>query len=184
MIIPLQKIKAHEPYMFQGSLDVSELEEMNNDIRRISDVKVDGKATLVGKVYQFDLNLKGTMILPCARTLVDVKYPFSIDATENFTKVDYVASEEEEIFLVDQEVLDLEPYIKENILLEVPVRVYSDEEQLSEAEDEGEGWEMRAEDTHIEQQEITHEEDNGEDKPGDPRLASLQKFFDKDQNNE
>lgn len=96
---------------------------------------------MVGKVYQFDLNLKGTMILPCARTLVDVKYPFSIDATENFTKVDYVASEEEEIFLVDQEVLDLEPYIKENILLEVPVRVYSDEEQLSEAEDEGEGWE-------------------------------------------
>lgn len=38
------------------------------------------------------------------------------------------------------------------------------------------------EDTHIEQQEITHEEDNGEDKPVDPRLASLQKFFDKDQN--
>lgn len=36
MIIPLQKIKAHEPYMFQGSLDVSELEEMNNVIRRIS----------------------------------------------------------------------------------------------------------------------------------------------------
>ncbi len=186
MIIPLQKIKAHEPYTFHGRVDVSELEEMNNDIRQISEVDVDGKATLDGKVYRFDLNLKGKMILPCARTLVDVDYPFSFDVEENFTKVDYEASEEDEIFLVDREVLDLEPYIKENILLGVPLRVYSDEEQLSKAEDEGDGWEMKTEDAHIEEQlNVPNEEDeNEEDKPVDPRLASLKKFFDKDNNDE
>src|SRR5699024_11367472 len=104
---------------FAQEVDVSELESMNNDIRKIKPVQIDGTCYFQGEKIIFSFTMTGEMILPCARTLVDVVYPFTIKANEMFkTYSDYSDDHaEEDIHHVVGGLSDLTPYIKENILL-------------------------------------------------------------------
>ncbi|MCT2538073.1 YceD family protein [Aquibacillus koreensis] len=159
------KISGSEPYRFDDYVDVSELEDMNNDIRKIEPVLVKGYATMQGDQITFHFSIEGTMILPCARTLVDVPYPFKVDAMEVFSASPYYQEEDEsEIHPIDGEMLDLTPYIKENVLLEVPFRVFSQDKEVQEnALTEGEGWEVVSE--------------KKSDNKIDPRLKKLQSLL-------
>ncbi|WP_226037924.1 YceD family protein [Aquibacillus saliphilus] len=172
MKIPVQKLKisGSEPLDFEEDVDVSEVVEMNNDIRKIDPVHVKGNATMQGNEITFHFSIDGTMILPCARTLVDVNYPFQVDVIEVFSTSPYYNEEDDsEIHPVSGEMLDLTPYIKENVLLEVPFRVFSDDKEVQEnALTEGEGWELQTDDQN--EQKV------------DPRLQKLQSLL--DDNNE
>ncbi|WP_188205709.1 YceD family protein [Alkalibacillus aidingensis] len=183
MKIPLQKIKVNEPYKFGETVDVSDLQEMDNDIRRLETVDVSGEATVDKGLFTFRFQVSGTMILPCARTLVDVAYPFTIEAYEQFTTAQHKASEDEEIHYIDQEVLDLTPYIKENILLEVPIRVFSDETKIEDVVSHQEGFTVLDEDEYEEQEAMQHEKfEREKQKTVDPRLSSLKQYFKDDKN--
>lgn len=154
---------------FQNEVDVSELETMNNDIREINHVNVEGEYSVQGSDIIFSFRIEGKMILPCARTLVDVPYPFNIRATEIFSEDVYTENDQDqdddEIHPIDGEVIDLLPYIKENILLKAPYRVYAKETNSGESmvPEKGKGWEF-----------VT--EPKVEDKI-DPRLQKLESFF-------
>jgi uncharacterized protein len=169
MKFSVSKIKRstyNEPFMFDDYVDVSELETMNNDIRTIDPVHVYGKCTMQGEQLIFSFIIKGDMVLPCARTLVDVPYPFEIEAVEVYTLSDYYGEDEaeNEIHPIDGELLDLTPYIKENILLEVPFRVFSDDAKAKEgAPMKGAGWDFISE---------------KKEKSIDPRLKKLESLFD------
>ncbi|WP_407268088.1 YceD family protein [Radiobacillus sp. PE A8.2] len=168
MKFPVQKFKisGSEPVKFEEDVDVSEIKDMNNDIRSIEPVHVKGFATMQGNEITFHFTIDGTMTLPCARTLVDVNYPFHIDTREIYSTSPYYKVEDDsEIHPVDGEMLDLTPYIKENVLLEVPFRVFSDDEKAQEnAITKGEGWELKSE--HKTEKKI------------DPRLQKLQSLLD------
>ncbi|MBB6455013.1 uncharacterized protein HNQ94_003507 [Salirhabdus euzebyi] len=166
MKFSLQKIRTKAPFQFEEDVDVSELETLNNDIRRIPPVKVQGEVTMRGQTITFQFSISGIMVLPCARTLVDVEYPFTIDSIEVFSTSQHHQEDENEIHEIHGEVLDLMPYIKENILLEVPLQVFASNESLSENNlDEGQGWQFLDENKETEQK-------------VDPRLAKLSQFFD------
>src|SRR5699024_12194978 len=60
------------PVVFDEMVDVSELENLNNDIRQINPVRVKGICTADKDEFIFSFSIEGKMILPCARTLVDV----------------------------------------------------------------------------------------------------------------
>ncbi|HLS08737.1 YceD family protein [Lentibacillus sp.] len=156
---------SNEPFAFDDQVDVSELETMNNDIREIGSVHVSGTAMDQGDDIMFTFTIAGTMILPCARTLVDVPYPFEINTVEIFSESPYEKDDsDDDIHPIDKEVLDLTPLIKENILLAVPYRVFSDDEDaISQAPIEGDGWEFIS-------------EDKKEQKP-DPRLKKLESLL-------
>lgn len=163
----LKRSTYNEPFTFDDYADVTELEQMNNDIRRIDPVHVFGKCILQGEQLIFSFKIIGEMILPCARTLVDVPYPFAITADEVFSLSDYYGEEEaeNEIHPIDGEVLDFMPYIKENILLEVPFRVFSDDEEaIKNAPVSGEGWDFIS--------------DENKEQSVDPRLKKLESLFD------
>jgi uncharacterized protein len=167
--IPVQKLKAKglEPFEFTEQVDVSDIQG-KNDIRRIDPVKVSGQATSYGNDITVKFAIDGKMILPCARTLVDVPYEFHIETTELFTLSPYASADDEsEIHPIEGELLDLKPYIEENILLDVPFRVFSDDPQaLDNAAKEGEGWQLASE--KAQQDKI------------DPRLEKLQALLKKD----
>ncbi|MFD1038765.1 YceD family protein [Virgibacillus byunsanensis] len=162
----IQRKAYNEPFSFDGEVDVSELETMNNDIREIKPVRVNGQSTVQGNEIFFSFSISGLMILPCARTLVDVPYSFEIQAREVFSTTSYYTDDEEEneIHPIDGEVLDLTPFIKENILLEVPYRVFSDDVDAQKVTpSKGSGWEFISEEN--------------KEKTIDPRLKKLESLL-------
>lgn len=166
------KMIAHDqPFKFDQELDVSELEDMDNDIRKINPVRVQGNCTIDGDDFIFAYEITGEMILPCARTLVDVPYDFKINEIEVFSTSSFYSEKdrENEIHQVQGEILDLRPCILENILLAVPFRVFSDDEEvLKNALAKGDGWELTLETDENEEQEKTI----------DPRMKKLQSLLD------
>ncbi|GEN55683.1 hypothetical protein GCM10012290_04050 [Halolactibacillus alkaliphilus] len=170
MKLSIQKILQQAPYSFEGETDVSELVSFDNDIRQVGSVQVSGVASIQNKTITVNLSIKGVMVLPCARSLVDVDYPFEVDTIEVFS-IDpfYTEEDESEIHPIKGEILDLTPFIKENVLLEIPFRVYADKEAIEKyALTAGDGWSVV-------------EEDNVEKKI-DPRLSKLQSLLTDDKN--
>ena len=167
-VMEMQQKASYEPFVFDEEIDVSELASSNNnDIKEINPVRVKGMCTIDGKEFIFSFSIEGQMILPCARTLVDVPYDLKVHATEIFTTDDVITAEDEEdeVHVIEGEMIDLKPYILERIVLATPYRVFSDQEVL----DTGDGWSFRLEDEHEEE----------EAKKIDPRLAKLGQLLDK-----
>ncbi|MED5074995.1 YceD family protein [Anoxybacillus geothermalis] len=163
----------HKEMAIDETVDVSDLKQIDTLIRDISLVRVQGKADVGSTKFTFHLTLSGTMVLPCSRTLVDVTHPFSIKTTETFF-VDGgdVAETDEDTHIVTGNMVDLNPIIRELILLEIPLQLIADNPGADGAPQHGEGWDVLTE----EQWEKTLEERAAN--KVDPRLAGLAKFFD------
>ncbi|PGM90150.1 YceD family protein [Bacillus cereus] len=145
-------------------VDVSELKEVEKDIREINPVNVTGRVDFGSGKFTFHLHITGSMVLPCSRSLVDVTLPFDIKTTEVFQTSEEEFETEAEIHCLEGEVLDLLPVIKENILLEIPMQIFSDDVSGG-APMQGQDWQVISEEN--------------KEKTVDPRLAGLAKFFDK-----
>ncbi|MCA1029957.1 DUF177 domain-containing protein [Bacillus timonensis] len=156
----------HKGLSIDEYVDVSDIKDIDSTIRGIDPVHVTGRADLSSAKATFHLTISGSMTLPCSRTLVDVNYPFNLKTTETFLlrqTLDYEA-DEEEIHLVQGDVVDLLPIIKENILLEIPMQVFSNDQHVEgAAPQEGKDWVV-----------ITEEDKRNQI---DPRLAGLAKLF-------
>lgn len=171
------KWSVHQLYKLQKKglqinedVDLYDLVQNHPDLREITPVHVQGHADISSMKVIFHLTITGEMTLPCARTLVDVKYPFEIRTSETFlfSSDEYETSEQTHV--VQGEVIDLMPIIHELVLLEIPLQVFSDEEENKQesAPQEGKFWKL-----------IKDEEQQNKI---DPRLASLAKLLDKKEN--
>ena len=127
----------------------------NTDMRDISPVKVTGYVSNNEEEYELNINVSGEMILPCARTLKDVKYPFSIDIIEP------IGENNENSLEIVQNSIDIFPIIWQYILMDVPLRVLHPD--AKEFHIEGEGWHLITED---DKKEVI-----------DPRLAKLKDYI-------
>ncbi|BBN98563.1 YceD family protein [Sporolactobacillus terrae] len=142
-----------------------ELFRSDPEIRSISPVEVKGVVEFSKRSLTFHLRLSGTMVLPCAMTLEDVDYPFQINSAETFLLTAGNANEDEGEFVhtIENEQIDLTPYLVEAIMVEKPMRVVSEKAR---AQDHlsGNDWALVDEETSKHQI--------------DPRLEKLKKFFD------
>ncbi|AST92162.1 MULTISPECIES: YceD family protein [Sutcliffiella] len=157
----------HKGLYIDETVDLNDITAVDSSIRSISPVHVTGRADLSSKKATFHLKIEGTMILPCTRTLVDVNFPFTIETKETFLfETASYTEEDEEIHVLQGDVVDLIPIIKENILLEIPMQIYADSiNEEGAAPQSGKGWS------------VVEEEEQGD--KIDPRLAGLAKFFEK-----
>lgn len=109
----------------------------NTDIRDLKDVTVEGIITIdYEDNVNLELNLSGTMVLPCAVSLVDVDYKFDTVIEESIGKF-------EEIYKNNKNSLDILPILWENIVLEIPIRVVA--ECVKPSNTSGDGWELISE---------------------------------------
>ena len=157
MIIDLTKLIYSNLYKLPIKGEVIVPDEMlkNTDIRRISPVKVNGYISNNNEEYELNITISGTMILPCARTLKDIEYPFS-------SEIDEVIGENGDDSLeINQNRLDIFPIVWQNILVDVPLRVLAPD--AKEESLEGDGWRLITEDTNEE--------------AIDPRLAKLKDYI-------
>ena len=121
---------------FKYSFDEDYLKK--TDLIKLDDVKVSGVITKnsLGDI-QINLNAEGTMVLPCAITLEEVDYPFSIKIDKSLEEL---IEETSENLKKDENTLDILPIIWENILMEIPMKVVSKNADTSNLK--GDGWEF------------------------------------------
>ena len=114
----------------------------NTDIRNLSDAKVNAHIKRVtDSSYNMSLIIDGVMTLPCSVTLKDVLYPFHIETEVKISNDD---ENLEEYVKIIQNNIDIISIIWQNIVLEIPLRVVSEDANNSPVS--GEGWKLIRED--------------------------------------
>ena len=112
----------------------------NTDIRNLSDVKVNAHIKRVtDSSYNMSLIIDGVMTLPCSVTLKDVLYPFHIETEVKISNDDDDENLEEYVKII-QNSIDILPIIWQNIALEIPLKVVSDD--VSDTPTSGDGWKL------------------------------------------
>jgi uncharacterized protein len=161
----LQKIRDKD-LQIDEIVDVTDIKNRDPQIREVSPIKVIGRADISSTKITFHLHLLGELILPCSRTLVDVKYPIDINTTETFLlKAEGIDFDGADVTVVEGDVVDLLPVIEENLLLEIPMQVFCEDVNSEEAAPQsGNDW-------------IVISEEENKQKV-DPRFAKLADFFD------
>ena len=144
MLLDLTKLqnRRENELIFNEVITLDEELYKDTDIRNLSPLDVSINIHRVtDSDYSMDLSIKGEMILPCSVTLKDVNYPFEVK-TE--VKVSNNDENDEEYVKIIQNNIDIIPIIWQNIVLEIPLRVVS--EDVSDSPIEGEGWKLIRED--------------------------------------
>ena len=132
-------------------------------INGLKDVNVTGLGRLDMKNRQLyvDFTIKGQMILPCAVSLENVDYPFTIDSSTVFAF--YKPEEDEDVIEVKRDTVDLTPIVFQEIMMDVPMRIVKEGATLK---TKGNGWKV------LNEEDIEQDEDYI-----DPRLAKLKDYF-------
>lgn len=136
MIVDLTRLfsRIDKEVLVDEKISFTELD--GTGVTSIDDVVINGVITLnaLNEIY-LNLDVEGVMIIPCAITLKPVEYPFSIKIEGDLEEI---AEENPEKYINSKNSLDILPIIWENILMEIPMRVVSED-----AEDvalSGDGW--------------------------------------------
>mgnify|MGYP001111769763 FL=1 len=128
----VDQIDIDEVYSF------SKEELKKTDLISLDNVSINGYITKDSTDdYQLFLSVKGVMILPCALTLKPVEYPFNIEINGYLNEI---LKEIDKNVKKDKNTIDILPIIWENILLELPMKVVS--ENLDGLKLEGDGWKL------------------------------------------
>lgn len=144
----------------QNFVDLSKLKHQPlsrlENVAVVGDIRYDTHEDLVIA----DLFISGDMTVPDALTNEDVVVYFESQLEEwfSFNSINDI----EDVNVIEGDVLDLNPYVLNHILSEVPLNVKKPGEQVY---PKGDGWEVLSEKAYETQE-----------KPIDPRLAKLKEF--------
>lgn len=126
---------------YNDTIVLEELIYKDTEIRDISpiDVKIHLKR-VTDFSYFMSLEISGKMTLPCSITLKDVIYPFHIKTDVKVGNDDLNEENFEDYVKINQNTIDIIPIIWQNIVLEIPLKVVSDD--LSDTTTSGDGWKL------------------------------------------
>ena len=135
MKIDLFKLNNFNFVSVDENISIPEEYDLNKaGIRRIENLHVSGTISIdYADEIVADLTVTGDFILPCAVSLEDVLYPINVKIEENMGKF-------EDFYNKNKNTLDILPFIWENIVSEVPIRVVKDE--YKDFKQSGNGWEV------------------------------------------
>lgn len=135
MKIDLFKLNNFNSVSVDENISIPEEYDLNKaGIRKIENLHVSGTISIdYADEIVADLTVTGDFILPCAVSLEDVLYPINVKIEENMGKF-------EDFYNKNKNTLDILPFIWENIVSEVPIRVVKDE--YKNFKQSGNGWEV------------------------------------------
>lgn len=146
-------------------VDMNEIISFDLDDKQKKSIKVLKDINVLAHVYKddltniyLDIEIYGNMILECARTRVDVNYPFE---TKYSTSLEEIYEENQKSMQNLENVLDISQSLWQNIVVEVPLRIVADD--VTEENIYGDGWKL------VSNPEV--------DKPIDPRLEKLRELL-------
>ena len=157
MVIDITELKNNLCEKIDIDINYSFADEQlkNTEIRKLDNLNIKGyiNKNVLNRIY-IDITVNGQMILPCSVTLKDVPYSFEFNIKGDF---DEIIEEIEDFSKKSENSIDIFPIIWENILMEIPMKVVSDD--AKDFKIEGNGWKLITDDD-------MHEEIN-------PELAKL-----------
>ncbi len=163
MIINLTKLitKLTDEILIDDEVYIDKEYLKNTDIKDISKVKIKGNIKEFEGEYNLNLNIKCTLTLVCSISLKDVKYDINIDINEVISDNNESIDIEENNKIINN-TIDLIPIIWQNIILEVPLKVISDDVKVENIN--GDGWRFITDEKVVK-------------KDIDPRLEKLKEFL-------
>ena len=121
-----------------------DIDVTNTEIIELKETKLKGIISKDSEGYYMDTVLSGIMTLPCSVTLKPVEVVFEVPISGNIGEM---LLEIGKIEKKTENTIDIFPIIWENILMEIPIRVVSEEAQNKTFE--GDGWKLITEEVSI-----------------------------------
>ncbi|KRN88540.1 YceD family protein [Ligilactobacillus ceti] len=173
------RFTGEKPLNFEETLNLEQaLQKRNPELIAVSPIEVSGFFTVDEMGTMLYARVKVTLTLPSTRSFQPVDLPLDFDLTEHyishFDRQRLAEFGDNDVALVlEDDLIDLDQVVLDNILLQIPMQVLTnDEQQATEATlPTGNDWQIVTEDQVKKKQE--------ESPKIDPRLAKLQDFFEK-----
>lgn len=169
--------KNPEGLAFDQELDLlKELQKRNPEILDLKNVTATGRVAYDTGLYILDYQLSYTIVLASSRSMEPVELQESYPVTEVFAEdvqsdTDIEALEEDLILPIEGGKIDLSESVADNILLNIPLKVLTPEEEAGQGFIEGNDWKILSEEEYQAAQAIKKEENSP--------FAGLQGLFDK-----
>ena len=170
--------KNPEGLAFDQELDLlKELQKRNPEILDLKNVTATGRVAYDTGLYVLDYQLSYTIVLASSRSMEPVELQESYPVTEVFAEdvqsdADIEALEEDLILPIEGGKIDLSESVADNILLNIPLKVLTPEEESGQGFIEGNDWKILSEEEYQAAQAIKKEENSP--------FAGLQGLFDEE----
>ena len=168
--------KNPEGLAFNQELDLlKDLQKRNPEILDLKNVTATGGVAYDTGLYVLDYQLTYTIVLASSRSMEPVELQESYPVTEVFaedvqSEADIEALEEDLILPIEGGKIDLSESVADNILLNIPLKVLTPEEEAGQGFIEGNDWKILSEEEYQAAQVIKKEENSP--------FAGLQGLFD------
>ena len=158
--------KNPEGLAFDQELDLlKELQKRNPEILDLKNVTATGRVAYDTGLYVLDYQLSYTIVLASSRSMEPVELQESYPVTEEFAEdvqsdADIEALEEDLILPIEGGKIDLSESVADNILLNIPLKVLTPEEEAGQGFIEGNDWKILSEEEYQAAQAIKKEENS------------------------
>lgn len=158
-----------------------ELMSRDDQIIDADKVKVNGFIDISAERYYVHLTVETMVVVPSSRSLSPVNLPINGEIDENhvneqqFSLVEESSIEQDDFILIENNTIDLKEIVEDFVLSSIPLRVLSEEEEMTNVMPKGDSWEVISEDDYLLSKAKEIEE------KVDPRLAKLSTLFDSSQ---
>ena len=158
--------KNPEGLAFDQELDLlKELQKRNPEILDLKNVTATGRVAYDTGLYVLDYQLSYTIVLASSRSMEPVELQESYPVTEVFAEdvqsdADIEALEEDLILPIEGGKIDLSESVADNILLNIPLKVLTPEEEAGQGFIEGNDWKILSEEEYQAAQAIMKEENS------------------------
>lgn len=158
--------KNPEGLAFDQELDLlKELQKRNPEILDLKNVTATGRVAYDTGLYVLDYQLTYTIVLASSRSMEPVDLQESYPVTEVFAEdvqsdADIEALEEDLILPIEGGKIDLSESVADNILLNIPLKVFTPEEEDGQGFIEGNDWKILSEEEYQAAQAIKKEENS------------------------
>ncbi|WP_334328382.1 YceD family protein [Companilactobacillus sp. HBUAS59699] len=164
-----------KPFAFNENLDLEkELQGRSEDIITAGTAKVDGQLFNDNGLVISDVKVEISVTLPSTRSLDPVELPmkFRINEAYNIDNIDTEELDENTVIIPiddDNPTIDVYKSIIDNILLNIPSQILTEDEANGKNMPSGKNWEVISEDDYQKQKE--------DDKQVNPEFAKLKNLF-------
>ncbi|MCI5871080.1 DUF177 domain-containing protein [Streptococcus sp.] len=161
---------------FEEQLDLKEeLQDRNSEILDLKDILAKGQLIYENGLYLLEYQLSYVLVLPSSRSMKPVELRHSYEVAEVFVSAEELVAkqdlvDEDLVLVLDGTTLSLSESVADNIILNIPLKVLTAQEETNDEMPSGQSWSVLTESQYKDLQ----EEKKAESSP----FASLSKLFD------